>query len=1086
MSTTLGLDVGTNSIGWALIEDGKRIIRSGVRIFPIGVKEEDFLKSGTEVSKNIDRRTKRGIRRRRFRFKLRREKLNGLLEANDMLPNEEDFLTTKQLYELRAIGLNRKLTLSQFGRVLQMLNKRRGFKSNRKTLADPEKKKEEGIVKEAILKLQQEIDEAGMKTVGEYFFSLFVETDKEKNWPNKLAPIERIRNRFVGREMYEKEFDMLWAKQTEFYPDVLTQEFKNKIGAETIYYQRNLKSQKGLVGKCRFEPSKRCAPRSSNEFQEYRIWQQLWMVRFASGNRIGQELSAEEKQKACMAMMTQHKMTEAAMKKLLGIPRDEHLNDVFGAKGMLGNRTNADLLEAFGEQTFQSFSEKQRFELWHILTYTDSTERLKNIVHKKIQKNVLPPFTDKQIDNYSETNLEEGYGNLSLKALLKILPHLRKGLPLTEAIIAAGYDPAKKLIKGKVVELQKVPPLAPNELRNPIVQQMSSETFRVVNAIVKEYGKPDMIRVELARELKKPKSKREEARNANIRKRKQREEYAGFLSKQLQKKIEPHSIEVKKYELWLEMGCEDPKLDALDSFLRNGKVFDSKKYKLWLECDRISIYSGKVIPLSKLFSPEIQIEHILPYSKTMNNEFGNLCLCEGSINKEKGKQLPSEYFASKGKLEEFRRNVAHLQNEAKRRRFLMTEIPEGFLNSQLTNTSYAAREIAWRLEMLLPPIKDGDVYHRRVQVVNGQATATLRRLWGLNSILSQGDVDTKNRGDHRHHAIDAIVIACSTPALIKTLADHSKFDKMNKLENEKASVPPWKKFISGSADSIELIIVSYRNQKRLIGSKPNKTTTKDLKNYPKGYRVTKNVSIRGAMHEETYYGVIEQNSEERFVTRWPLEKFSEEKQLEKIVDKKVREVLQKRVKKYGSVKKAFEQNDKDPLLMYSKKGFKVPIRHVRVINPGEHLEEIRPGTYVETGNNYTIAIYEAPETKKRSFETISFYEATRRVLGGKPIIQKSLDNKPLLFALKQRDIVVRYDEGPDEIEWNNMEYLRERLFRIRKFDVKGIIYLDYLYVSKINDADDRNVLFFQVSPNTLNCIRVEVDTLGRIIHKEIT
>jgi CRISPR-associated endonuclease Csn1 len=781
--------------------------------------------------------------------------------------------------------------------------------------------------------------------------------------------------------------------------------------------------------------------------------------------------------------MKQHKMTETETKKLLDIPRTDKMNDVFGSKGILGNRTIADLIDALGVEMYDRLTDAQRFEFWHILTYTDNTDKLKEIVRNKVAQNIIPKLTDEQLDAYSELNLEEGFGNLSKKALDKILPHLRTGLPLTEAIIKAGYDPTKRIIKGKVVELTKIPPLASNELRNPIVQQMLSETFRVVNAIIKDYGKPEMVRIELARELKKPKKKREEARGNAIRKRKQREDYAEFLTKRLKKHIEPNSIEVKKYELWLEMGCADDNLDNLDSFIRNGRITDAIKYRLWMECGRISPYSGKVISLSKLFSPEIQIEHILPYSQTMNNEFGNLCLCEVEINMKKGDRLPAEYFESIGQLDKFKSNVARLQNEGKRRRFLSKEIPEDFLNSQLVNTSYAGRELAWRLSTVFPPIEKGEKESPRIQVVNGYATSDLRRLWALNSILSKGDIDTKNRGDHRHHAIDAITIACTTPKIMHTLSSSSKFNTRGLLTNDEIK-EPWKRFLDDSAESIKSIIISYRNQKRLVGTKPNKIKSKDKEKYPKGYMIRNAKTIRGALHEETLYGSIQQNEEQRFVTRWPISKFTEEKQLDKIVDPKVREILKKRVKKYSSLKKAFEPNDKDPILMYSKKGVQVPIRHVRVINPGEHLEEVRPGVFVEPGNNYTIAIYQDPETKKRSFETISFYSAVQRSLQNEPIVKETFDGRPLLYALKQRDIVVRYDEGPDEIDWSDMEYLRKRLFRVRKFDVKGIVYLDYLYASKLNDKEDRNTLFFQLSPNTLNCVHIELDALGNIIRKE--
>ncbi|MBI5214594.1 MAG: type II CRISPR RNA-guided endonuclease Cas9 [Ignavibacteriae bacterium] len=1034
MGKTLGLDIGTNSIGWALIEDGVQIIDTGVRIFPVGVKEDDFLKQGKEVSKNVDRRIARGIRRRYHRFKLRRERLDAILQKNGMLPTNEDFYSTRELYELRVKGLDFQLTLSQFGIILKMLNKRRGFKSNRKTISSEDAKKEEGKVKQAITELQTEIEKNSCRTVGEYFASLFKKTDFNPDWHNNDNPIERIRGRFVGREMYIAEFDALWENQSKFYPTILTGNLRTTIRDEIIYYQRNLKSQKGTVARCRFEPSKRCSPKSSVLFQEFRIWQQLSSIRFAKGDRIGQPLTNEEKQKAAGFLMKRKKATESDIKKLLGLPRNISFNDVFDLKG---NITHARLIDELGNEQFDALTEQQRFELWHILTYTDNTEKLKTIVRKKISQKILPELSEEIISKYSEINFEDGYGNFSTKALKKILPHLRKGLAPYDAFIAAGYNPTTKIVRGKAVELQKVPHLQPNELRNPIVQQMLSETFRVVNAIVAKHGKPDMMRVELARELKKPKDKREAARNQSIQKRKQREEHAEFLSNFLHNTIEPGDPEVRKYELWLEMGCEDPTLDDLDSFLKKGKVTDARKYALWKECGRISPYSGKTISLSQLFSPEIQIEHILPYSKTMNSEFSNLCLCEAWINKEKGDKLPYEYFASKGTqaLNEFKSRVEVFKG-GKRYRFLATEIPDDFLNSQITNTSYAARELTSRLEMLLPPTKDEKGMHPRVQVVNGQATGTLRRLWGLNAILSKGDIDTKNRGDHRHHSIDAIVIACTTPSLVTTLATFSKFNEMNKLDNDRAKVHPWRGFLTDAEQAIMSIIVSYRNQKRLVGKRPNKIKQKNLVKYPDGYLKTTTTTIRGPMHEETLYGSIKLDGEQTFVTRWTLDKFSKPNQLEKIVDPKVRSVLQERVSKFGGdVKKAFAIDAKNSdtwITMYSENGARVPIKKVRVKNPTENLIEVRKDVFVESGSNYKIAIYEDPETRKRDYETISFWTATFRALNNQPIIPPQKNNKPLLFALTQNDTVVMYTTHPDEIDWKNHNQMLCKLFIKRR------------------------------------------------------
>jgi CRISPR-associated endonuclease Csn1 len=379
-------------------------------------------------------------------------------------------------------------------------------------------------------------------------------------------------------------------------------------------------------------------------------------------------------------------------------------------------------------------------------------------------------------------------------------------------------------------------------------------------------------------------------------------------------------------------------------------------------------------------------------------------------------------------------------------------------------------------------LKDGDKLKPRVQVVNGQSTSILRKQWGLNSILSRGDIDTKNRGDHRHHAIDAIVIACTTPSMSMKLALESKFDDLGNFANKPVK-EPWKSFLEDSREAINSIIVSFRNQKRLIGKKPNKSKAKNLEKYPDGFVKQQTVTIRGPLHEETIYGSIELDGKDTFVTRWPLEKFAELKQLEKVVDPKVRETLLKRVKKYkGDIKKAFAENPDDPVIMYSTKGASVRIKKVRVMNPSDKLIEVRPNAFVESGNNYAIAIYGDYETKNREFETIQFIEATRRALKKEPIIPSMKNGKPLLFTLQQRDTVVRYDVHPDEIEWDNMDYLRTRLFRVRKIDTVGQIFIDCLFVADVK-KEDRNRLFFQLRPNTMRCVKVKIDILGNLVRK---
>ena len=224
----------------------------------------------------------------------------------------------------------------------------------------------------------------------------------------------------------------------------------------------------------------------------------------------------------------------------------------------------------------------------------------------------------------------------------------------------------------------------------------------------------------------------------------------------------------------------------------------------------------------------------------------------------------------------------------------------------------------------------------------------------------------------------------------------------------------------------------------------------------------------------------------RYVSRWTLKDFGDVSDIQKVVDNKVREVLLDRVKRFnGNVKEAFADNDNDPILMYSSKKIRVPIRHVRVWNDMvKELVEIRQKAFVQTRNNYVIAFYGNAGERQRRFETVSFFEAARRSLAHQPVVQPSLGGLPLLSALRQKDIVARYDKDPDEINWDSMDDLRPRLFRVREFSVNGKIILDYLYAAKLDKNKDRNVLFYQANPNTLRCVAIEVDLLGRILKKE--
>lgn len=1074
MSTTLGLDIGTNSIGWCLVEDKKRIIDIGVRIFPVGVKEDDFAKTGTEVSKNTARRIARGARRLNDRYKLRRKQLKKLLLQLDMMPTEEMIIKIKpdELYLLRKKGLDEQIALKEFGRILLLLNQRRGFRSNKKDAKTEAAKKEKSEYLQKMDDLYNKVLESKCRTVGEYFYSLFEKNKEIPNWHNDLEPAERIRTQFVYRKLYEEEFEQLWSKQTQYYPAVLTDENKKKIKDNCIYYQRPLKSQKHLVGKCRFEPSKRVAPRSSFEFQDFRIWQTLNNIRLTFEGRLSSPLTLVEKRAISEKLSDTSSLSHAKIKECIGLKKAT-FNDM--PEKIKGNTTRAEIRKAIGNEIFDSLDKNTIYRLWHTLFYATDADWLYNHAIEQLGLN------EEQAKNYSNIDLEPDYGNISAKAINKILPFLKEGYEYSKACELAGYhhsfdeetDSKDRILDDKIIRKPNGRMDEIDELRNPIVQQALGEMTRLVNAIIAENSKPDKIRVELARELKKPKNVRESIRYKANEKARLREKYIEFLKQRLKRNIS--KTDIQKFELWLELEFprsefdkvkKDIEYDKYLKFAKNIKSGDLEKYKLYLECGRISPYTGKVISLEKLFSPDIEIEHIIPYSKFPDDSFVNKTLCERDFNQEKGNQTAMMYFKTNpAKATAFKERIKFF-NEGKRERFLMEVVPEEFLNSQLTNNAYIARQARKVLKKIC----------RDVYITNGQVTSRLRRFWQLNDILNPDGKNEKSRHDHRHHAIDALVVAISDYRKIQDLSVQNQFniDSSNFPE-------PFISFKESSKEMVDSILVSHRNKKRLLTTRKNKYT------HSKNPQSQNSFAVRGALHEETIYGQIKHPETGKlvFVVRKPVSTIDKMKQIEKIIDKGIREVLKDHIMHNGGESKIKEVM-KLPVYIHSRdKKKKIKINTVRMLDPAEQMIQLRPNEnpdlFVSSGNNFLIAIYENTEDMTRSFITITFFEAIKNRINNLEMVPKTKDGKQLLYSLSQNDLVLVYSEHIDEINWESRSELSKRLFRVIKFDVTGQIFLGKHNVSKIDLKKDRNVSLLQRRANTLKAIKVKLTTTGRLL-----
>lgn len=988
MSTTLGLDVGPNSIGWALISaDNNEIVAAGVHVFQEGV--ENYGSFGQQESKNAKRRIARGMRRQNQRFKMRRDNIVWQLKLLKMYPENSDELKAYfglDPYELRSKGLDNKLCLLEFGRALYHLNERRGFKSNRKAGSSEDSKifkSKDSLV--GITDTETAMNEGGFRTLGEYL--------------NSLDPHElRRRSRYTLRAMYEHEFEILWKKQKNHHKDILTDEAKEKLN-HAIFFQRKLKSQKHTIAKCTFEPQKRCAPKSSPTFQYYRIIEQLARLKVTDGDRKGDFLTQSEGEKLTNELNKSEKITYKRVTKILGFSK-EAIYNLEHDKHLLGNKTNAKLAKVFGKKAWYKKSHEEQYNIWNDFHFADDLDWLKE------RGGNVWGLNEDQIEKIENVALEKGYCQLSQKAMSKIIPFMEKvetenSEPMTfdKAAKAAGYHHSE--VYEHAGKMEKLP--QPDDIRNPIVQQALFEMKKLINAIVEKYGNPETIKVELVRDLKLPRKRREQIFSENRKRRKYHDEIRDIL---------------------IDVGLNDPSMD------------DILKYKLWEECDKTCPYSGKKInSIAKLYSAEFEIEHILPYSRSLDNSYMNKTLCHRDYNKEKGNKTPYEAWSDTTEYEEITERAKKLPYP-KYRRFIQKELKEDeFINRQLTDTAYIAKEVQKYLSHICTDVR----------TVPGTATARLRNFWGLNRILSK-DVDIKNRDDHRHHAVDALVVANTDRKYIQHL---SSFHHYMRTPKEEHFPLPWDSFRKDAENAVNSILVSHKVRNKLSG----------------------------ALHKESFYGLImnddrtpKKNDKGQFLygMRKPVQNLKDS-EVNKITDGGVKTS----VEKWRSLPK--DTRPEFPTLPSGQK-----IKRVRIHDVHTNVVELRPGVFVEPGRNHHIAIFEHIETGKRIGKVVSLFEAVQRDKNGDPVINKTPEKGwKFVMSLSINEMVLIIDE-PNSIDWEDKIQLSKSLYRVQIAPASLQISFRHHTVARLETEDNKKPGLILKKPNTFRGIKVGIDYLGNI------
>ncbi|MDP1557776.1 MAG: type II CRISPR RNA-guided endonuclease Cas9 [Nitrosomonas sp.] len=765
-------------------------------------------------------------------------------------------------------------------------------------------------LKQISQRLEKKINNAGARTLGEYLSKL----EQGKCKRNRSHDGGHLR---TDRKMYQDELAQIWQQQNRYFKHLPDDFMLDNQGVKKIiFYQRPLKLKKDRVGKCSLEPKNYRAAMARLEVQRFRYLQDINNLQYFE-RHTDQWLGINDDGKLKLVAYFEHhpKITVTALKNELSLDKLTKLN--LETKNLKGNITACEI-EAILGNSWDNYSDEKQHAL---------VEDLLSIKKKSALKSRLLNYwklEPSQAIKLCLLEFEPGHSNHSLKAINKLLPFLKQGLIYSDARAKAGYTYEIKATEQQ--EKLGTPP----ETANPIVNKGLQELKRVINAIIKQHGKPDIIRIEMARDLE-MNTKRYKENQAQQAKNQQDNEKAVDAYKNLN--------------------------------LGNYPNHDDKiKYRLWLEQNNRCAYSGKPIPINAVFTAEVEIDHILPYKKSLDDSYMNKALCFTGENRNKGDRTPKDAWGkNEEKWNQITQEVSRWKGlDSKVKRFYQTEEElqqRDFISSQLNDTRYIAKLALGYVKQL----------GCDVTTSKGSTTAWLRHQWGLNNLI--GETDKKERTDHRHHAIDAAVVACVNRGLYKQILTWTKNN-----EQELKVTQPYSDFRNELDENLKHLIISHDSQRRLSGG----------------------------LHEETGAGYIKKHG--GLVYRKNLTSDFTEKNAKSIVDDTIKDLVLTHLAKYGNdCKKAFADN----VTVYHKNN-KTPIKRVRVLQSfttHKKLEQSKFGVkdksgivfkWMSYGNMHHVEILQHKETGKYKGEFVTMMQASHRAKGVKSALNLDGKKQPII------------------------------------------------------------------------------------------
>ena len=749
---SLGLDIGTSSIGWAVLDlDKERIHDLGVRIFE---RPEDP-QNGDSLAK--PRRDARSARRR---LKRRRQRLNHLKQffvdqniltkdqVEEVLNYKSDF-NKLDVYDLRAKALTEELSPEELLKVLYQITKRRGFKSNRKVVEESDK--EGGRVTSALKTNEKFLADNNYTTVGEAL------SRDEKFAPHKRNKRDDYTNSFA-RDDFLHELEAIIKTQRNYALKNVPEPAINELiygiddgqvtNVSAIMYQRPFMTKElieKMVGKCTFEDGEKRAPKASYSFEVFRLASDLshlvFIPRDASKRQAKREnlevrLSPEQIKQVIELAKSQKSLTYKKVRSTAGISEDYVPKDVrgkkkdgdeFGEENVFGGLKAYNDIRLALKDLPEDWAKIDNESAINQIAYTLTTQKADEGIRAELDTLPLSNKAKEAIVKIKPTNFR-AFGHLSIKALQKITPHILEGMTYDKACEAAGYD-----FKKQSASLEQI--------TNPVVKRAITQTLKVVRAIERKYGKPYFIKVETARDLAKNFKDRKAIENENKENQTRNQSIIQTLN---------------------ENGIVTPTGQQII------------KVKLYREQNGVCLYSGKAIDFETMLCDDnaYQVDHIVPFSRSNNDGITNKVLVLTEENQKKGNQTPFEYFgADEKRWKEFAARVESTYKTRdiktadkatnainykyngyamkKKQNLLLQDYKNDSWNVRaLNDTRYITRFIQNYLRQNVD-FAEGEE-KQRVIAPNGTTTAYLRKRWGL----------AKDRAeDVLHHAKDAAVVA---------------------------------------------------------------------------------------------------------------------------------------------------------------------------------------------------------------------------------------------------------------------------------------------------------------------------------------